>query len=181
MQYDYSQLRVVITSKKNEEQIARASNEGIEGLLAMFSQKFLSSSDKELQQYYKNLHNWPVSQYDNVIKLAQILINFKKKVAEAEEKYFQGIGKPACAQLKTTSAWVIRFHYCVEQQIDNTKESSLFKYKNFIMNVKKLSETIFFLDSKKMRLANSLYMKPYSLKITAHLIKKMKIQVQVYS
>jgi hypothetical protein len=142
IEYDYSQLRAV-KIKKEDGQIARTSEEGINGLLQMFSHTFLYSSDKALREYYRSINNWPASQYNQVMRLADTLITFKNRVAESEEKYFQEIGRPDEARLKETSNWVLRFHFCIEQQLVDNKSFSLVKYKNFIKNVQTLGEKVF--------------------------------------
>lgn len=136
--FDYAQLRLVkVTDSGSEVVEARATTASVEALFSMFSKSFLFSADKEICNYCTNLETLPVTESDNIIRLAAVLLKFKNNVQAAENKHFENIphGK-FLAELKPNSYWVERFVSIVDEELHNNSYGSLVK------NVQKLGERV---------------------------------------
>jgi hypothetical protein len=116
--YDYSQLRADSKSKEVENR-AVASVKGINNLLDIFKEKFLSSDDEAIRESFSNIKDWSEKDKPLVIKLLDALLMFKNKITESDKVYFlkrkydDKFFKPEDFNLSEGSAWVSIFQYTI--------------------------------------------------------------------
>lgn len=120
-QFNYSELRA-IPLIINGEAYAKASDQAIDNLFAMFTKTFLNSKNNAIRNAFNQLEQWPASEMANIMKLANAMLLFKNKIQEAENNYFRDQEHGMLrASLRNDSLWVRYFHYIIEQYIASEK------------------------------------------------------------
>lgn len=138
--FDYKALRSVAFKVENVDEVfTRTSDQAAKELISFFSDTFIYSEDKEIKSYFSELVS--TGKKEQVIRLTNVLTQFKQHVQDAENNYFSKTPYGAfLAELRQNSSWVIHFHFLIEKYLDLMPEVSAVDYRKFIKNIQMLSE-----------------------------------------